>query len=48
MVGFHLWDLVPVILILVLLAGGLALIGWSIGRGYARDRQRLEQHDEPR
>lgn len=48
MVGVHLWDLVPVVLILILLAGGLALIGWSIGKGYARDRQRLEQRDEPR
>ncbi len=48
MVGVHLWDLVPVVLILILLAGGLALIGWSIGKGYARERQRLEQRDEPR
>lgn len=47
MVGVHLWDLVPVFLVLVLLAGGLALIGWSIGKGYARERQRLEQRDEP-
>ncbi|HEX5439766.1 MAG TPA: hypothetical protein VFW76_02705 [Ktedonobacterales bacterium] len=45
--AFHLWDLVPVLLILALLAGGLALIGWSVGKGYASERRRLEQR-EPR
>jgi hypothetical protein len=44
--ALHLFDVVPVIFILALLAGGLALIGWSIGKGYARERHRLEQHDE--
>jgi len=49
--GFHWWDLIPVLFI-VLLAVGLVILvrtfGRSIGEGYAREQRRQEQHpDEP-
>ncbi|HKW23839.1 MAG TPA: hypothetical protein VJO13_20845 [Ktedonobacterales bacterium] len=47
--GFHWWDLIPVLFI-VLLAVGLVILvrvfGRSIGEGYAREQRRQEQHPE--
>ena len=42
--GFHWWDLIPVLFIVIVVGGGLVILGRSIGAGYARERRRQEQH----
>ncbi len=44
--GFHWWDLIPVLFIVIVVGGGLVILGRSIGAGYARERRRQEQPPE--
>ena len=44
--SFHWWDLLPLLFMIVVVGGGLVLLGRSIGKGYARERRRLERRDE--
>ena len=48
--GFHWWDLIPVLFLVVVVGGGLVVLvrvfGRSIGEGYAREQRRQEQHPD--
>jgi uncharacterized membrane protein len=46
--GFHWFDLVVPLVMLIVLVGVLVVLGWSIGAGFAWMRRRQEQHpDQP-
>jgi hypothetical protein len=44
--SFHWWDLLPLIIGFVVVGGGIALLGFSIGAGFAWMQRRQEQHPE--
>lgn len=46
--GFHWWDLIIPVVMLLILIGGLVIAGWSIGAGYAWLRRRQERQPENR
>ncbi len=45
LVGFHWYDLIPLVMLFLLFVG-LVVVGLSVGAGYALMRRRLEQRPE--